>query len=87
MAKLAGFAKRGRIAYTLLSDTESRIIEGFGLIDPSLPKTNRWYGFARPMIVVLDAEGIVSHRFSTRDYRDRPEVDAEIAALAADIGS
>lgn len=84
MPKLAGFARRGRIGYTLLSDGDSRIIEGFGLIDPSMPKTSRWYGFARPMIVVLDAEGIVRHRFSSRDYRDRPEFDAVLEVIGKD---
>ncbi len=86
-SRLADFAERRRIAYPLLSDKGSRIISAFGLIDPSAPKTSRWYGFAKPMIVVLDAEGIVRHRFSSRDYRDRPEVEAVLEKLGAEPGA
>ncbi len=83
MATLAQFARREQIAFTLLSDEGSQIIAAFDLIDSRLPKTSPWYGFARPMIVVLDAMGIVRHRFSTHDRRDRPAVDAVIEALGA----
>ncbi len=87
MPKLAGFAKRDRIAFALLSDKGSRIISAFDLIDPSVPATSPWYGFATPMIVVLDDQGIVRHRFSSRDHRDRPEVDAVLGKLGAESGS
>ena len=59
----------------------SKIIRAFGLLDPGQAKSTPWYGIARPMIVVLDADGIVRRRFSTQGYRDRPEVGAVLEAL------
>ena len=83
MPKLARFARRDGIAFALLSDEGSRIISAFDLTDASLPETNPWYGFAKPMIVVLDERGIVRHRFSIRDKRDRPDIDAVLGKLGA----
>lgn len=81
VATLARFAARDRIAYPLLADEGSRIIRAFDLLDAAPPEGSRWHGIARPMIVALDAEGAVTHRFSTEDYRDRPDVDAVMEAL------
>ena len=87
VAALALFVHRAGIGYPLLSDEESRMIEAFGLLDPGPAKSSSWYGMARPMIVVLDADGIVRQRFSTHGYRDRPEVGAVLEALRGPGGS
>ena len=82
MPVLARFAQRNAIGFTLLSDKGSAIIRAFGLINEEAAG-KPWYGIAHPMIVVLDAAGIVRHRFSMRDYTDRPDADAVLGALAA----
>ena len=81
MPTLARFAARGGISYPLPADEGSRIIRAFGLLDAAPPQGSRWYGIARPMIVALDADGVVARRFSTEDYRDRPDFDAVMEAL------
>jgi len=52
------------------------------------PQTMRIdHGIPHPAIVVIDADGMVSHRFSEQRYTDRPEVDDVLAALKRDAGS
>ena len=84
---LERFAGRTGIGYPLLSDEGSRIIEAFNLLDPGPSKSTPWYGIARPMIVTVDTDGIVRQRFSTRGYRDRPEVGAVLEAIRNRAGS
>lgn len=38
-------------------------------------------GGAHPMILVLDQDGVVSHRFSKEGYWDRPTIDIVLEAL------
>jgi peroxiredoxin len=70
---LDDYAARETIGYTLLSDTKSEIIGAFGLINEQMPRGSAWYGIARPAIFAIDPKGVISHRFTTRDYRDRPD--------------
>ena len=77
---LAQFAERERIAFTLLSDRKAEIIGAFGLINQQFRGT-AWYGVALPATFVINASGTVTHRFSERDYRIRPDIDAILDIL------
>ncbi len=72
---LAQFAARRKIGYTLLSDPKSKIIGAFGLIDEAVPRDSDWYGFAHPLIFVIDPKGVIRHRFSETNYQVPPNVD------------
>ena len=87
VSALALFADRAGIGYPLLSDEGSRIIKALDLFDSDQAESTPWYGVARPMILVVGPEGIVRQRFSTRGYRDRPEVGAVLQAIRARAGS
>ena len=87
VAALERFAGRAGILYPLLSDEGSKIIQGFDLLDPGPARSTPWYGIASPMIVVIDAEGVVRRRFSTEGYRDRPEAGAVLEAIGSRAGS
>ena len=87
MPVLERFAGRAGIAYPLLSDEGSKIIEAFGLLDSGPARSTPWYGIARPMIVVVDPGGVVRRRFSTQGYRDRPEAGAVLEAIRSHAGS
>ena len=76
---LKQFAAREKIGFTLLSDPQSKIIGAFGLIDESAPKD--WYGFAHPMIFVIDPKGVIRHRFSETNYQNRPDVEVILDIL------
>ena len=77
----ARFAEREGIRYTLLADRRAEVIGAFGLINRRFPKSAPWYGVAVPAIFVVNANGIVTHRFSTENYRDRPEPEAILDIL------
>ncbi len=87
VAVLERFAGRAGIGYKLLSDRGSKIIEAFDLLDPGPSKSTPWYGIASPMILAIDADGIVRQRFSTEGYRDRPDVGAVLEAIRSRAGS
>lgn len=81
----ARFAAGNGIAYTLLADEKSAIIRAFGVIDERYPAGSTWHGLARPIIFAIDPGGIITHRFSSRDYRDRPDVDTVLKALRSPL--
>ena len=83
MPSLARFVNRSQLGFPLLADKGSKVIGGLGLIDTSVAKTASWYGFAKPIILVLDPDGVVTHRFSTQDYRNRPDITHILDALRA----
>ncbi len=87
VAPLARFAAASGIAFPLLADRESRIIRKFDLADGGVAGDAPWYGVAVPMLVVLDADGVVTHRFSTRDRDDRPDPDAVMNVLRRAAGA
>ena len=78
---LERFAVKEKIRFTLLSDPKSEIIGAFGLINDSFPLDSKWYGFAHPMIFVIDPKGAIRHRFSEIKREDRPDVDAILDIL------
>ena len=80
------FAKRENIAFTLLADEKVEIIEAFGMTNPRYPKGSNWYGIAVPAIFVIDAKGIITHRFTTTNFRDRPSPEAVLDALRKSVG-
>lgn len=65
----------------MLSDENSEIIRAFGLLAENYPQGSFYYGVPHPAIVVIDATGNVSHRFSERSYTDRPDIDTVLDAL------
>ena len=78
---MARFAKRRKITFTMLSDPKSEIIRAFDLLDASQSPGSGTYGIAHPMILVIDAEGVVRHRFSEATYSRRPKIEAVLDAI------
>ena len=80
------FAQAKNIAFTLLADKKVEIIEAFGMTNPRYPKRSSWYGIAVPAVFVIDPKGIITHRFTTTNYRDRPSAEAVLDALRKGAG-
>ncbi len=80
------FANSENIAFTLLADEKVEIIEAFGMTNPRYPKGSSWYGIAVPAIFVIDPKGVISHRFTTTNYRDRPSPEAVLSVLQKSAG-
>jgi peroxiredoxin len=68
----------------MLSDAQAKIIPAFGIANPQFKKSSSWYGVALPIIFVVDKDGTIRHRFSTRNYRNRPETDVILEILKKD---
>ena len=81
------FAARENIAFTLLADKKADIIGAFGLLNPNYAKGTPWHGIALPAIFAIDPKGVVTHRFTTTNYRDRPEPQAVLKILGRKSGS
>lgn len=79
--KLQRLAKRAKIAYPMLSDENSEIIRAFGLLAENYPPGSFYFGVPHPAIIVINADGQISHRFSEHSYTDRPDIDTVLNAL------
>lgn len=79
--QLSRFAKRRRIAYPVLADPNSEIIRAFGLLNEDYPAGSYAHGVAHPIVIVFDANGVVTHRFSRSGYVRRPNIDAVLTEL------
>lgn len=77
--RLADFATRRAIGFTMLSDPRSAVIRGFGVLNDAYPG----HAVAHPIIFVIDAAGIVRHRFSGKHYSQRPDIDLVLKILRA----
>ncbi len=82
----ARFAADRGIGYTLLADRKAEIISAFGLINEQFPRSSRWYGIALPMMFVIDPKGVITHRFSSTNYRERPDPGMVLRALRTRAG-
>lgn len=78
VGSLAGFAKRRKVAYPLLADSNTEIIEAFDVLNDG---SSFHSGIAHPIIFVTDPKGVITHRFSGFDYSSRPDVDDVLDAI------
>ena len=86
---LAEFAEKQRVQYTLLSDTDSRVIKQYGLLNEQLSKKDAFlYGIPYPGVFVCDEDGTVISKFFHDSYKKResPEVliDAALGRITID---
>ena len=66
------FIERRNIGYTLLSDPKSEIIDRYKLRDPQYPPGNLAYGVPRPIIFILDKNGVIKAKLYEDTYQKRP---------------
>ena len=70
-----------RLTYTLLSDPKSEIIDRYNLRDPQYPPGNRAYGVPRPIIFVLDSQGVIKAKFFEDNFKYRPRITTVVSTL------
>jgi peroxiredoxin len=80
-AILKSFTEKRAIAYTLLSDPKSEIIDRYKLRDPQYPPGNFAYGVPRPIIFILDKNGVIKSKLYEDTYTKRPPVSLVIATI------
>ncbi len=76
---LKDFADRHGITYPLLSDTESSVIEAFGILNTLVPPDHRWFGVPFPGTYMVDEDGVVFDRSFYADHGVRDSVARMLA--------
>jgi peroxiredoxin len=77
------FAERRAIAFPLLSDEKSKVIDQWGLRDPQYAPGSYAYGVPRAIIFVIDRAGVVRASLAEEVYQKRPPVSAVLSAIDA----
>ena len=78
-AKLAADGQ-GEIRFPMLSDSDHRIIDAYGLHDPAYDD-GKLNGIPHPAVFVIDKKGAVAWSRIESNYRERPTHDEIRAAL------
>ncbi len=81
-AEKIGSDGKGVVNFPLLSDSEHKIIEAYGLRDPAY-EGQKFYGIPHPAVYVIDKDGKVTWAKIESNYRERPANDEVRAALNA----
>jgi peroxiredoxin len=78
---LQTFTAKRHIAYTLLSDPKSEVIDLYRLRDPQYPPGSKAYGVPRPIIFVIGTDGVIRAKLYEESFKVRPPVTAVISKL------
>ncbi len=78
---LAAFTAKRHIAFTLLSDPKSEVIDRYKLRDPQYPPGSPAYGVPRPIIFILNPQGVIKAKLYEESFQDRPPVTEVISKL------
>jgi hypothetical protein len=68
---LKSFADRQHIAYPLLSDSDSKIIRAFDILNETAKPGTVTYGIPYPGVYIVDVQGKVVSKYFEDDYKDR----------------
>jgi peroxiredoxin len=77
----ADFIANRNIKYTLLSDPKSEVIDRYKLRDPQYPPGNRAYGVPRPIIFILNRNGVIKAKLYENTFKKRPPVGLVLETL------
>lgn len=72
---LAEYAGDNALTYTFLSDTDSAMIDAFGLRNTNVTAGSRFDGIPNPAIVYIKADGEVAGVQKEDRYQDRPPTE------------
>lgn len=79
---ITDFAEKKGITYPLLSDSGSKMIRAFGILNERDFKPGRFgYGVPYPIVFLIDETGVIRGKFAERRYQDRPPVSELLKAL------
>ncbi len=80
---LTAFATERGATWTMLSDPQSKVIDGWQLRDPQYAAGSRAAGVPRPAIFVIGRDGVIKARLMEETFRTRPQPEAVLAAVDA----
>ena len=70
------------IEFPLLHDEEVKHVNAFGIRNMDYEPGQRAYGIPYPGIFLIDANGVIRHKFSEERYQERPDFVDVLAAAA-----
>lgn len=79
---LAAFNLEYSVNLALYSDMGSKLIKQLGILNKDVAESSKAYGIPHPTILLLDADGKVTDIFQHAGYKQRPEIDSVLAAVA-----
>jgi len=79
--KLAGFAHRFGFRFPLLSDSGSKVIRAFGVLNEDHAPGSFAHGVPHPMVFVIAKDRTVRARFSEMSYSNRVSPDVVLETL------
>jgi hypothetical protein len=83
---LADFARRRGITFPLLSDEGSRTIRQYGLLNTTVPETNKTlYGIPFPGTFFVNRDGVVTSRVFEAAYQERDTISSIMVRLGGKI--
>jgi AhpC/TSA family protein/cytochrome c biogenesis DsbD-like protein len=65
------FAQRKGLDYPLLSDSESKVIRAFGILNENYARDHPGYGIPYPGMFIIDERGVVKAKYFEDDHRER----------------
>lgn len=80
---LKHFSERKSIRIPLLSDSDSAVIRGFGILNESVPKNSPFFGVPHPVTYIVNEKGVIVSRHFEEDYRTRLTTGAILSDAAA----
>lgn len=76
---LSAYAQTEGLSYTLLSDGDSAVIDGFNLRNADVPADSRFDGIPHPAVIFVGTDGTVQATLREEGYRTRPSNDVILA--------
>ncbi|MEM7492121.1 MAG: peroxiredoxin family protein [Pseudomonadota bacterium] len=80
---LSAYAQTEGLSYTLLSDADSAVIDGFNLRNADVPADSRFDGIPHPAVIFVGTDGTVQATLREEGYRTRPSNDVILAQVAS----
>lgn len=72
---LAAYSEDKSLSYTFLSDTDSAMIDAYGLRNEEMPAGSRFEGVPHPAIIYIKADGEVAGVQKEEGYKTRPPTE------------
>jgi peroxiredoxin Q/BCP len=82
-ATLKTFGEKNSIAYTLVSDEGSKVINAYGLRNTAMDGKKRFEGVPHPMILVIGSDGLIQAKLYEQSYQKRPAAGLVLQTVQA----
>jgi peroxiredoxin len=79
---LKTFADKFDVDLNLLSDTGSKTIQAYGILNEEFDADHFAYGVPHPHIYILSRDGIVLQMLAEEGYKERPSIESIVESLS-----